>query len=222
MSQYFQIIYRMLEENEDCSELINKIIPTILSKKEHKSYISLKLRNLLKLPNISYQQIDDIIHNNILMKRDYWSCIEYYINHDSVEIAINYMVQYIKTLDTYDIDYMIANKWDMLIKKWDGYPVETSNNMNVINTSKLKKYYYDMTHMIDIYKNKIKSCDLAKFKAAIIDCNVLIDGANISHIEKDFNYNELLIVIKMLIELGYKPKVVIHERHIIDNSELLQ
>ena len=43
--------------------------------------------------------------------------------------------------------------------------------------------------------------------------NVLIDGANISHLSKYVDYNILDNCIKLLEKLNYKPKIIIYERH---------
>ena len=216
MNKYFISIYQSLELDLDCLHLLNELEAMKLNSKEMKSFISLKLRYYIK-NNINF---DQILSNNTLMKRDYWLCIEYY--KDNYEKAFNIMIQNIHHIDQYDIDIMIKNKWSKLIKHWDGYPVVSSFNKNTDNLIELSKYNFNIDNIKTIYHKKIPKKYHEYFHSKMTDCDILIDGANISHIKKEFNYDELIIVIKKLEAIGYHPKIILHERHKINNIYLEQ
>lgn len=217
MNQYFAQIYQLLQTNQDCSTILQEVEKEQLSPKDMKSFISLKLRFLIK--NNMMKQIEELLSTKKLMKRDYWLCIEYYYynnRHKSVDI----MTQYIDCIDTNDIDIMISNKWYDLIERWDGSPVVSNYISNTCNTSMLIKYNFDVSDMVDIYRNKIPPSYCKPFEEKIKKYDILIDGANISHIGKNFNYDELIKVIDLIEEKGLKPGIILHCRHIIKSSRL--
>lgn len=209
-------IHNMIENNIDCSILLDELEKKDLSLKEKKSFISLKLRYLVK-NNIKHM-IENILETHTLMNRDYWLIIEYYYNMKDNSYYI--MQKYISSIDTCDIDLMITKNWYDLIEKWDGFPVISSFDSNTINLSMLKKYNYDIKDITNVYKQKIPSDYLELFCNMIKDADVLIDGANISHISKFFNYNILVDLIKILENLNFKPKIILHERHNVNNKFL--
>ena len=219
MTTILNKIYQLQQSNVECSTLLKNVEQThMFSPKDLKSFISLKLREFIK--NNMLEKIEYIIFTEKLMHRDYWSCIEYFYSIEEVKKARNTMIQFITTIDTNDIDIMIKNKWYDLIKEWDGYPVESTFNSNTTNYSKLKVYQYDISDIIKIYENKIISSFRCIYDQMIKECDVLIDGANISHIGKIFDYNILVSVVKIIEELNLKPKIILHERHIIKNKFL--
>ena len=204
------IIYQYLESNQDCSSNLQKLENAKLTPKEMKSFISLKLRHFIKMNRID--EIEKILLKFILMKRDYWLCVEYYYICN-ISRATEIMIKYIDSIDSNDIDMLIKNNWTDLIILWDGHPVVSTYKSNTIQDNKLKKYDYDISEIIDIYKKKIPIKFITSFEQKIIDCDVLIDGANISHVGKDFNYSELLKVINILELQHLKPIIILHERH---------
>jgi len=219
MSGILNKIYQLQQSNIDCKLILEDLEKNNkFSNKELKSFISLKLREFIK--NNIHDKIEYIIFTEKLMHRDYWACIEYYYSKENLDKAKSIMINFIKTIDDIDIDIMIKNKWYNLIKEWDGYPVETILNSNTFDYSKLKVYKYDITKMIDIYENKIIPYIRKSFDNIINECDILIDGANISHYGKSFNFNILIKVIKLIEKLNLKPKIILHERHVITNKLL--
>ena len=210
----FITIYKNLESNQDCTSLLNTLESLNLSKKEMKSFISLKLRNIIQ-NNKNLDCIDNIISSHPLMNRDYWLCISYYNNLKKYDKAHDIMLQYIKSISTYDIDIMIQNNMFLFIKMWDGYPVQASIEANTYDYTMLKKYNFDISSMISIYNKKIPSNFINTYNILIQNADVLIDGANISHQSNSFDYNELKIVVKLLEIQNLKPKIILHERHVI-------
>ena len=213
----FITIHNNIEQNKDCLILFEELEKYNLSEKEIKSLISLKLRYYIK--NNMITLVDNIYNNNKLMNRDYWLIIEYYYNmkDDKYREIID---KNIKNLTTYDIDLMIENDYYDLIREWDGFPVISYYESNTSDYTMLKKYNYNIDGMKEIYKNKIPSNYLEKFNNMIKDCDILIDGANISHETTFFNFNVLKNVIQLLEDKNYKPKIILHERHIINNNFL--
>ena len=136
MNKYFISIYKLLEANQDCSLQLDELEKKKLNSKEMKSFMSLKLRYFIK-NNINF---DQILTNN-LMRRDYWLCIE-----NDISIGFDLMIKYIKTIEQYDIDIMIKNKWYLLIKHWDGYPVISSIQSNC-NPTGLSKYSFNIDNI---------------------------------------------------------------------------
>jgi hypothetical protein len=201
MNKYFISIYKLLESNQDCSSLLDELEKQNLNSKEMKSFISLKLRYFIK-NNINF---DHILTSN-LMRRDYWLCIEY-----DIEKGFDLMTKYIKTIEPYDIDIMIKNKWYLLIKHWDGYPVVSSIKSNC-NPIGLSKYSFNIDNIKAIYYKKIPK-KYHKYFHNIINCTIFVDGANIAYNKIDFDYNQLVIIIKKLEDLGYQPKIILHEHH---------
>ena len=202
--------YRLLESNQDCSINLQKLENMNLKPKEMKSFISLKLRYLIKINKID--DVEIILSNYILMKRDYWLCIEYYYERNILK-AIEIMTKYIDSIDSNDIDMLIKNNWTCLIILWDGHPVVSTHYSNIKQDIELKKYSFDISEMKEIYRKKLPTKMISSFEQQIKDSDILIDGANISHLGKDFNYSELLKVISMLEKQQLKTKVILHERH---------
>jgi hypothetical protein len=219
MNQLFVSIYQLLQSGQDCTTSLNKLEEAKLTPKEMKSFISLKLRHLIQKGFIL--QVDEIISTTKLMKRDYWLCVEYYYIRDKIK-AREIMRQYIDCIDTNDIDIMISNGWNDLIREWDGTPVVATIESNTSDISKLTRYNFDISSMISIYRKKLSNKYCTIFEKQIENYDVLIDGANISHIGKDFRFNELVKVIQLIERMGLKPCVIIHERHIIKNTFLLR
>lgn len=216
MNQQFIQLYQLLEKGEDCSSILHKLEQTKLTPKEKKSFLSLKLRYLIK--NNRMGEVNSIISTNTLMKRDYWLCVEYYYHYNKTK-AYQVMNQYIDCIDTNDIDIMISKGFYELIKKWDGFPVTTSNKSNTSNLSMLSKYQFNVSDMIVLYQKKLKSY-CKSFEEKIKDFDILIDGANISHLGKEFNFNELIRVVKLVEDMGLKPCIILHERHVITQKKL--
>ena len=219
MSAQLRQIHNMLQSNEDCTIILKEVEQIPLSQKEMKSFISLQLRYFIK--NKMFDRMEVLLStNSMLMKRDYWACIEVYINANNINKAIEIMNRYIKMIETDDVDLMIKNKWFELIKHWDGFPVETSKKPNLLDTGIFVKYNYDVSLMALAYKNKISQSFRLHYDKILEHCDVLIDGANISHVKSTFNYSILMQVIKMLEGLHLRPVVIIHERHKIDDVNL--
>ena len=215
MNQLFIKLHNMLnlDLNQDLiHSTINQLQEYKMKDKEIKSLNSLKLRYAIKYNIID--MIDCIIENNILMKRDYWAIIMFYI--DNIVMIDNIFNKYIlPTIDTYDIDTILTTKSDkilFLLNSLDGLPIKTSFKSNITDDmiKELKMYPFDINEMIKVYSEKIdKNINLNKINS----CDILIDGANISHIAKEFNYNNIIIIIKKIEEMKLKPLVILHQRH---------
>lgn len=211
-------MFKKIDQGIDCSDMISKIEKLNMTPHQKKSYTSLKLRHAIiyNKPDI----IVEILSNNTLMKRDYWSIVKYYYNMNDTLNAFDIMFNYINIIDTYDIDMMLDNKWYNLITFWDGYPVVSNYESNTLDTTKLLKYTFETSHLITLYRNKIPKNSILSFENKIKNCDILIDGANIAHVKKTFDYNELIKIINLLETMNLKPIIILHEHHNITNSLL--
>lgn len=228
-------LYNLIENKSlDALHVIQEINMMKLTAKELKSFISLKLRYFLNNETniiIILSELDKIILTQTLMKRDYWLIIDLYYKNQLYDKAIDIM-KYIN-IETPDIDKIIENNWNILLPCLDGFPVKTSfrniDNIkldifmpiiekyhpnNIFNTSKNELYL--------IYYNKIDPKYRIYFDNMIETCDILIDGANIAFINTPqgptYNFSELIILINKLIELNYKPMIILHERHKIPTN----
>jgi len=212
MNNLFIKTYQLLQSKQDCSTNLQILETMKLKPKEMKSFISLKLRHLINTNQI--EEVSMYLTSHVLMKRDYWLCVEYYYERNILK-AIEIMTTYIDSIDSNDIDMLIRNNWIELIKLWDGHPVESTYTSNIEQEVELKKYNFDTAEMVEVYRKKLPAKIISSFEQKIKDCDILIDGANISHVGKDFNYSELLKVVRILESKQLKPIIVLHERHII-------
>ncbi len=205
---------------EDFKELMKKCIEEYSSSKQNmRGLITLLLRYYIKIQDI--YMIKDILHNNNrevnLMRRDYLAALDYFLKLNDYN-EIEYIYNNITDIETKDVDLMIENNWTDLLKKFDGLMVETSLKSNVSDTSKLKKYKYDISVMKNKYHNRILNKEELDIQLQNVD--VLIDGANIGHLKKEFDFSILPNIIKKLKKLKFNPKIILHERHIIEDEFL--
>ena len=211
------LLKQALDKGEECSELVESCIKEHTgSKQNERGLITLLLRYYII--NKNTEKITDMLYNNILlMRRDYLTCLEYFLEYflDNISI-IEYIYNMIQDIETKDIDIMIKNNWIELIKKFDGYPVKCSNTSNTSDTKALKKYMFDVSKMKDKYFERIKNKE--EIDVLLKDTDVLIDGANMGHLKGSFNFSILSKLIINLQQLKFRPKVILHERHNITDS----
>ncbi len=228
-----QLLKQMIDNNSDnCLELLNECSQEFSNCKQNKrGLITLTIRYYIN--NNKIDEIKEILYNNDLMRRDYLSLLDYYYsqnecknthdNHDNhyYYSDIEYIYNNIDDIETKDVDLMIENKWIDLLKKFDGYMINCSHNSNIDNNDKknLRKYSFDVTKMRDKYYQRIKNKDEMDIMMNNID--VLIDGANMSHLTGKFDYSILPTIIRKFNRMNIKAKIILHERHQL-SSELME
>jgi hypothetical protein len=218
-----QILKQMIERNSDCNELLKECISEFSESKQNKrGLMTLILRNYINKDKID--EVKNILYNNNdLMRRDYLACLEFFLkkNKDYYYFDIEYIYNNIDDIEMKDVDLMIDNKWIDLLKKFDGYMINCSYKSNINNDDKknLRKYQFDVKKMRDKYYQRIKNRD--EMDVLMNGVDVLIDGANMSHLTGKFDFLILPTIIKKFNKQNIKAKIILHERHIL-SSELLE
>jgi hypothetical protein len=215
------ILKQKIDNGEECKELLNNCIEQFKSSKQNiRGLNTLELRYNINIDNT--EEIKQILLHRELMRRDYLSCLDYFLKKEGTDISVfEYIYSNIKEIEAKDIDLMIENNWITLIKKFDGYMIECSYNSNITleDKSKLRKYNFNISKMKDKYIDRIKNLD--EVDHLYHDVDVLIDGANMSHLKGYFDFSILPYFISSFKKLNMKPKIVLHERHVITNDLLL-
>jgi hypothetical protein len=212
------LLKQKLDKNEECSELVTICISLHSNDKRNKKGLTtLLLRYYIK--NNETEKIKQIIFNQELMRRDYLSCLDYFIKLPDTYDIISYIYTMIIDIEEKDVDLMIEKGWSDLLKKFDGMPITTSYPSNIHDTKILSRYYYDVSIMRDKYIERIKDKD--NLDAQLINVNVLIDGANMAHLGGEFDFSCFPKFIKLLEKMGYTPKIILHERHIITDEYVI-
>ncbi len=215
----------MVDNKEDCDDFIKECLEEFKDSKQNiRGLYTLIIRNYI---NKKYtNNIKEILYNNKnLMRRDYLTSLDYFLKLDPQYYYndIEYIYNNIDDIETKDVDLMIENNWIELLKKFDGYNITCSYSNNLIDKSKLKKYNFDVSKMRDKYYQRIKNKE--DMDIMMQDCDVLIDGANMSHLTGKFDFTILPIIIKKFKKMNIKPKIILHERHQLEPkllSELSQ
>ena len=200
------------------------------SKQNQRGLITLLIRYYINMDNmekvLEYLYMNSPKSSQDLMKRDYLTILEYFYEKDNGSgdyyDTIAYIYSKIDALETKDIDRMIDNGWTDLIKRFDGYPVMTSYKMND-DGDNCNVYSMDghIEKMKDIYVERIEIKDgNINHTMCMKDVDIIIDGANMSHISGQFKPTELIPIIKKLEKMGYKVKVVFHLTRKITIPEL--
>jgi hypothetical protein len=214
----------MIDTNMDPDIMEQHISKCIMmfsdSKQNQRGLITLLIRYYINMDNM--EKVLEYLYIDGLMKRDYLTILEYFFEKNQYDTIV-YIYSKIDIIETNDIDRMIDNGWIDLIKRFDGYPVMTSNKMND-DGDKCITYNMDshIEKMRDIYVERIEVKDSNKdLTQCMKDVDIIIDGANMSHISGQFKPTELLYIIKKLERMGYKIKVVFHPTRKITIPELL-
>lgn len=214
-----------LDNNEPCAELLEQCITEFGSSKKHaKGFFTLILRYYILIDNVD--MVIHVLYGNTLMKRDYITCLEYFMMPNYADIhydVIVYIYSMIKEITTTDVDTMIRKNWRDLLKQFDGYPVMCSLKKNVADYSIFTKYDFDVSAMRTKYVDRIErvmAVSGSAFDAQIGSANLLIDGANLSHSKTTFDFSILPHIIIKLQSMGYSPKIILHERHVVKDKNL--
>ncbi len=212
----------MTDTNIDCSDIIKECFMMKNLKQNIRGINTLLIRYYIikndidNIKNILYGE-----HVLPLMKRDYITILEYFLNdkinnHDE---DIKYIYSNINELETKDVDLLIKNNWTDVLKKFDGYMVISSLESNTDDTSRLKKYDFDVSILRDKYSERIKNKE--EIEQLYLNTDVLIDGANMSHLTGKFDFSILPKLIKKCLKMNLRPKIVLHERHKITDESLI-
>ena len=211
-----QLLKQMIDTKDPNIELlITDCIEEFSDSKQNKRGLTtLILRHYINQDKL--EEIKTILYNNNeLMRRDYLSCLDYFLkkNKDYYYFDIEYIYNNIDDIEPKDVDLMIENSWIDLLKKFDGYMINCSlkSCINNEDKKKLRKYQFDVTKMRNKYYEKIKNRDEMDIIMKGID--VLIDGANMSHLTGKFDFSILPIIINKFNKLKIKSKIILHERH---------
>lgn len=204
----------------DCDELISKCIEQYSSSKQNmRGLTTLLIRYYIAKHEID--EINKLLYNPYLMKRDYLTILDYYNNiniNNNYDNNIKYIYLNLNELETKDVDLLIKNNWTDLLKQFDGYMVMCSYEPNVIDTSILKKYKFDVSILRNKYNDRIKNKE--EIDEQLKNVDVLIDGANMSHLGKEFDFSILPKIINKLKKLNMRPKIILHERHDININSI--
>jgi hypothetical protein len=206
-----------IDNNLDCEDLINEcIIKYNDSKQNKRGLMTLIIRyNILRNNTI---ELVKLLYAEDLMQRDYMAFIEYFV-HKNNEYT-QYAYSKIEELLPKDIDLMITKNWKELIKKFDGYTVTSTFNTNINSTdlNVLKKYTFDISIMRNRYINRIKKKE--EIDEQLKNVDILIDGANMGHLTGKFDFSILNKLIFYFEQISMRPKIILHERHIIKDKKL--
>ena len=199
----------------NCDELIKQCVEEFSNSKQNiRGLTTLLLRYYIIKKDTN--TIKRILYEKELMRRDYLTCLEYFLYNDNSYEEIEYIYSMIKEIETKDVDLMIKSNWIELLKKFDGYMIECSYKSNFKDTSILQKYKFDVSKMRDKYVERIKNKD--EFNNMLQNIDVLIDGANMGHLSGEFNFSILPKLIKKLQLMNFSPKIILHERHQLEDS----
>lgn len=212
------LTFKLAVENKTATqEMVQYFIDTYMTNAHnHRGVISLALRYYID--NDIMDKVIEILYLDDIMKRDYMSCINYLKDKEDTYHHIEYCYTHITEIDTKDIDMMIIKSWYELIKRFDGYPVICSMETNHIDTKMMRRYNFDVSIMREKYAERI--INRADIDSLMTGVNVIIDGANISHNKKTFDFTILPKMVRQLIKLGYNPRIILHERHIVTDKFL--
>jgi len=206
-----------IDNNLDCEDLINEcIIKYNDSKQNKRGLMTLIIRyNILRNNTI---ELVKLLYAEDLMQRDYMAFIEYFVDKNNE--YTQYAYSKIEELLPKDIDLMITKNWKELIKKFDGYTVTSTFNTNINSTdlNVLKKYTFDISIMRNRYINRIKKKE--EIDEQLKNVDILIDGANMGHLTGKFDFSILNKLIFYFEQISMRPKIILHERHIIKDKKL--
>lgn len=183
------------------------------SKQNKRGLVTLIIRYYINVNNIN--KILEYLYMDGLMKRDYMTILNYIINcYGTHYDVIRYIYSKIDVILPKDVDRIIDNKWFDLLKQFDGYPVATSyepNDNGATCTTYDEFHSKHITSMRDIYAKRIEGKDGNKdVTECMKDVDIIIDGANMSHLSGQFNPAELISIINMLEKKKYTVKVIFH------------
>jgi hypothetical protein len=207
MDIFYNINENLKNNNlDETKKLIDSI--DITNIKNTKSYYSLLLRYYITTNDI--KMIENIVFNNILMKRDYLEYFSYEKDISKCKKFVNIMLKKDEILNK-DID-IIINKCPHILKLLDGYYCETKNKTNITKLDILKKYNINdlKDQILKFYDNKISNitCEYLNNYDIILDAgNIIYFGTN----GTKPNYYNLLSVLSLLDNKN--PLIIIHERH---------
>ena len=207
----------IVDNKEDCEDFIKLCLEEFKDSKQNiRGLYTLIIRNYINNKHIvnNTENIKEILYNNKnLMRRDYLSCLDYFLKLDTEYYYndIEYIYNNIDDIEIKDVDLMIENNWIDLLNKFDGYNITCSYTNNVYDKSILKKYNFDVTKMRDKYYNRIKNKE--EIDILMTNCDILIDGANMGHLTGKFDFTILPRIIRQCIKLNIRAKIILHERH---------
>jgi hypothetical protein len=218
-----------IDNNVDCEDLIKEcIIKYSDSQQNKRGLMTLIIRyNILK---DNFEELKELLYKDDLMQRDYLTFIDYFLSKDDSNnsLYVQYAYSKIDELLPKDIDLMISKNWVDLIKKFDGFTVVSTLESNIdinqdLDTQSvaLKKYTFDVSVMRDKYINRIKNKE--ELDLQLKDVDILIDGANMGHIRtkgNNFDFTILKQLIHKFENMNKRPKIILHQRHIIKDKFL--
>jgi hypothetical protein len=223
-----QLLYNYLYKNDIFDHKIYEIEINNLIISNKKDSITLLLLYFIKLNNIN--NINIIINNNILFKRDYLNIIKYFYSFNFEE-AIKYFNEIINkmnyNLENKDIDFIITIKLNKLLFYLDGYFLTTSIDNNILydyDYSKLKMYHLNITiinNFLEYIETIIPLNILRIMQTKYSKINqqkkiFIIDAGNIIHSYQGKITEKSILNLKNLTNLlsDYSLLIIIHNKHI--------
>jgi hypothetical protein len=206
-------------EYEEGKKYLDSIDINKLKKHQKKPYYTLLLNYYFYVNDID--NINNIIMNYELMKRDYLNYCNYYQNKELVIKIFNEKIKYKEQLLEKDINFLIDNKLDFLLKELDGYFINCSKENNFNDYKILKKYNLEnKDKILEYYENLIPKSYINIMRKKLHNIDIIIDGGNISYFGIK-NKSDIYINVKIIMDnvMNYKggkyknPLIIFNEQH---------
>lgn len=216
------IIYNKINQNKFDESL--KLLNENRLEMSNQEYYSLIIRTLIGKKN--YLGVENLLNDKKidLMKRDYMTYIKEIYDTDRAKAVIIFNIMKNKfKLDNRDIDLLIENNFNELLKLLDKYYLKTSLKSNCTETENLSLYDFNKIGINDVY-NKLslkiyKNCHYnLKRKISKKKFNYILDGGNILLSNKGrYNLKSYKFLLKMLTNIE-DPLLIIHNKYFKNNK----
>ena len=218
------IIYNKINQKKFDESLLLLTKNKLEMKKQE--YYSLMIRTLIGKKQ--YESVEKFLFDkNIdLMKRDYMTYIkEIYLNNSEKSEEIFKLILEKYQLNYNDIDFMIENNLNILLKLLNGYYLKTSLKYNYDEIGNLKLFKFNDVEINKIY-NKLSlkifnNChDNLKRKIKKKRFNYVLDGGNILLSNKGkYNLKSYKFLLTMMNNIQ-NPLLIIHNKYLKKNKSI--
>ena len=179
-----------------------------------KGILSILILVYIELNNT--HQLEYIINNYKLMKRDYLQLINYYYNKNIILAQQLWNNIDIVSIETKDIDFIIKNNLILLLNKLNNIFVKTSFNHNILlnECNKDLILIYINEHNNNLYFNKLVNLINSNFIFTNNNIEYIIDAGNILHSTYGQITKKSIDGLKQIITNTKNNIVVIHKKHL--------
>ena len=227
-------LHKLLESKKllQAEIIVSRLLKSLGEKKPKQisSTLTLIIKFYIAIENIKKLDIIILNYKEYLDRKDLLEYINFLYKIDkkkSINIFNELLLKHKHNISSNNLEFLIKNKLYDLIKMLDGKYIKLIYKDNVSDFSNLKFYDFD-SNVVDQtliqIKNQIK--DFQRLNNFIIlhsssivengNKHIVIDGGNVIFYTKNIEngYKNLLLVINYYINLGIKPILVIHPRHL--------